>query len=111
MKYGAVRDLRFMAFAWLEFCLAFQVYISRSKKPLINVGIHSTYRHIQFRMVSRDLVGRLSLFDQRGNDLILFVKLVFGHISRTGGSHCRHTELCLIDCSVLFQNPCRSDYR
>ena len=31
------------------------------------------------------MIGRLSLFDQRGNDLILFVKLPFSHVDPCSG--------------------------
>ena len=36
-------------------------------------------------MVCQDMIGRLSLFDQWGNDLVLFAKLPFGHVNPGSG--------------------------
>lgn len=36
-------------------------------------------------MVCQDMIGRLALFDQRGNDLLLFVKLPFSHVGPDSG--------------------------
>ena len=36
-------------------------------------------------MVCQDMIGRLSLFDQWGNDLVLFAELPFGHVDPCSG--------------------------
>ena len=80
-----VRDLCFMALSWLEMDLPLQIYVPGRKEPLVKVRIQGTDGHVQFRVVCQDMIGRLSLFDQRGNDLILFVKLPFSHVDPCSG--------------------------
>ena len=70
-----------MALSWLEMDLPLQIYVPSCKEALVKIRIQGTDRHLQFRVVCQDMIGRLSLFDQRGNDLILFVKLPFGHVN------------------------------
>ena len=60
-----------MAFAGLEFHLALQVDISGSEDPFIQIVVKSPDRHIKFRVVGEDLIRRLPLCDQRGDDHIL----------------------------------------
>ena len=84
-EYCSVRDLCFMALSWFEMDLPFQIYVPCRKEALIKIGIHRTDRHIQFRVVCQDMIRGLSLFDQRGNDLILFVKLPLGHVDPGSG--------------------------
>src|SRR5699024_11808983 len=67
---------------WFEMDLPLQIYVPCRKEALIKIGIHRTDGHIQFRVVCQDMIRGLSLFDQRGNDLILFVKLPLGHVDR-----------------------------
>lgn len=80
-----VRDLCFMALSWLEMDLPLQIYVPGRKESLVKVRIQGTDGHIQFRVVGQDMIGRLSLFDQRGNDLILFVELPFSHVNPCSG--------------------------
>ena len=70
-----------MAPSWFEMNFPFQIYVPCRKESLVKIRIQGTDGHIQLRMVCQDMIGRLSLFDQRGNDLILFVKLPFGHVN------------------------------
>ena len=81
----SVCDLCLMALSWLEMDLPFQIYVPCRKETLIKIGIHGTDRHIQFRVVCQDMIRRLSLFDQRRNDLVLFVKFPFGHVDPGSG--------------------------
>lgn len=74
-----------MALSWLEMDLPLQIYVPGRKEPLVKVRIQGTDGHVQFRVVCQDMIGRLSLFDQRGNDLILFVKLPFSHVDPCSG--------------------------
>ena len=74
-----------MAPSWFEMNFPFQIYVPCRKESLVKIRIQGTDGHIQLRMVCQDMIGRLSLFDQRGNDLILFVKLPFGHVDPCSG--------------------------
>ena len=84
-EYCSDRDLCFMALSWFEMDLPFQIYVPCRKEALIKIGIHRTDRHIQFRVVCQDMIRRLSLFDQRRNDLIFFVKFPLGHVDPGSG--------------------------
>ena len=81
----SVCNLCFMALSRLEMDLPLQIYVPCRKETLIKIGIHGTDRHIQFRVVCQDMIRRLSLFDQRRNDLILFVKFPPGHVDSGSG--------------------------
>src|SRR5699024_12222544 len=59
-----------MALSWFEMNFPFQIYVPCRKESLVKIRIQGTDGHIQFRMVCQDMIGRLSLFDQWGNDLI-----------------------------------------
>ena len=74
-----------MALSWLEMDLPLQIYVPCRKEALIKIGIHRTDRHIQFRVVCQDMIRRLSLFNQRRNDLIFFVKFPLGHVDPGSG--------------------------
>ena len=74
-----------MTLSGLEMDLPLQIYVSCRKEALIKIGIHGTDRHIQFWVVRQDMIRGLSLFDQRRNDPILFVKLFFCHIDPGSG--------------------------
>ena len=74
-----------MALSWLEMDLPVQIDVPYRKETLIKIGIHGTDRHIQFRVVCQDMIRRLSLFDQRRNDLIFFVKFPLGHVDPGSG--------------------------
>ena len=63
----------------------FQIYVPCRKESLVKIRIQGTDGHIQLRMVCQDMIGRLSLFDQWGNDLILFVKFPLGHVDPGSG--------------------------
>ena len=64
-KNSPVCDLCFMTLAWLEFHFAFQVNIPSCEQSLVEIGINCPDRKIKFRMVGDDLIGRLSLLNQR----------------------------------------------
>ena len=51
----------------------------------IKMCIRDRDGHIQLRVVCQDMIGRLSLFDQWGNDLVLFAELPFGHVDPCSG--------------------------
>ena len=74
-----------MALSWFEMNLPFQIYVPCRKESLVKIRIQGTDGHIQLRMVCQDMIGRLSLFDQWGNDLVLFAKLPFGHVDPGSG--------------------------
>jgi len=61
-KDVTVCDLRFMAFTWFELYFVFRINVPCSKQSLIEIGINSPDRKIQFKMVCEDLIGRLPLF-------------------------------------------------
>ena len=74
-----------MALSGFEMDLPLEIYVPCRKESLVNVRIQGADGHIQFRMVCQDMIRGLSLFDQRGNDLILFVKLPLGHVDPGSG--------------------------
>lgn len=74
-----------MALSWFEMNFPLQIYIPCRKESLVKIRIQGTDGHIQLRVVCQDMVGRLTLCDQRGNDLVLFAKLPFGHVDPYSG--------------------------
>src|SRR5699024_12405833 len=74
-----------MALSWFEMNFPFQIYVPCRKESLVKIRIQGTDGHIQLRMVCQDMIGRLSLFDQWGNDLVLFAKLPVGHVDPCSG--------------------------
>ena len=77
-KNGAVCNLCFMTFPGFKADLPFQINISGTKDTLIKIGVHGTDRHIQFRMIGQDMIGGLSLFNERRYDAVFLVKLLPG---------------------------------
>ena len=84
-KDGTLFDLCLMALSRLELYLPFQIDIPAAEHPHIDVGIEGPDRHIQFRMVCNDLIGRLPLKDQRSNDLVLLPQIMFGKVNAGSG--------------------------
>ncbi len=78
-----VRDLCFVAFARFETDLTLQINVASTEKSQINVCVQGADRYVQFRMIGYDLVRRLSLLDQRSNDLVDLTQLMFSHIYAT----------------------------
>ena len=74
-----------MALSWFEMNFPLQIYIPCRKESLVKIRIQGTDGHIQLRRGCQDRIGRLSLFDQWGNDLVLFAKLPFGHVDPFSG--------------------------
>lgn len=74
-----------MDLSGFENYFSLQINVSRTQKPLTDVGIHGPDGHIQFRVIHKDLIGRLTLIDQGRDDLILFPELVFGHVDTGAG--------------------------
>ena len=74
-----------MALSWFEMDFSLQIYVPCRKESLVKIRIQGTDGHIQLRVVCQDMVGRLTLCDQRGNDLVLFAKLPFGHVDPCSG--------------------------
>jgi hypothetical protein len=135
-KNRTISDLCFMTLSRFEFCLSFQINISCCEETFVNVCVHRADRHIQFRVICKELIRGLPLLNQWRYNLVFLMELVLGHIySRTrryqqftifsvssiyvqscsdlsfSCSHCKHMEPCPIVYIVLFQSPCRSDYR
>lgn len=44
--------------------LAFLIDVTGGKEPHIQVSVQGTDRHIQFRMIGQDMIGRLYLFNE-----------------------------------------------
>lgn len=74
-----------MALSGFKADFAFQVEVTCGKQPLVQIGIHGADRHIQLRMVGQDMVGGLSLGDQRGDDLVFLMQFPSGHIDPASG--------------------------
>jgi len=75
-----------MDFSGFKLHLAFQINVSGSQKSHIKVVVNAADRKIQFRMVCDDLVRRLTLVDQRSDDLIFFVEFLSGHSNAGPGT-------------------------
>lgn len=101
LKDSPVFDLGGVAFSWLELYFAFQIDVSCGKEALIQIGIKSPDRHTQFRVVCNDLVGGLSLGDQRRNEHVFLPEFMFCHVDAGTGimqalSVFSVSELCVI---------------
>lgn len=73
-----------MTFSSSELCLSFQINISGCEKSFVNVCVHRADRHIQFRVICKELIRGLPLLNQWRYNLVLLMELVLGHIySRT----------------------------
>ena len=77
-KNSTVGDLRVMAFPGFELHFALQVDVPCGKETLADVGVERSYGHAELRMVCDDLIGRLPLSDERGDDAVLRVELLSG---------------------------------
>ena len=55
------------------------------KKALIQVGINGADGHVQFRMVGNNLIGRLSLLNERGYDHVFLMQFTLGKINAGSG--------------------------
>ena len=62
--------LGFMAFAGFELYLAFQIHISCEQDVLGNVVVERFHRDAQLRMIRNDHIRRLTLEDQRPDNII-----------------------------------------
>ena len=83
-KNRTISDLCFMTLSRFEFCLSFQINISCCEESFVNVCVHRADRHIQFRVICKDLIRGLPLLNQWRYNLVLLMELVLGHIySRT----------------------------
>ena len=85
LEYGTVFDLCSVALTGLEFHFPFEVDVPRSKEAVIQISVESPDGHTQFRMVCYDLVRRLSLRDQRGDDHILLPQFMLCHADTGAG--------------------------
>lgn len=79
-EHFTVGDLCFMAFTRAKFGFPFQIYVPGSKKPLVNICVKGAHGHIQFRMVCDNLIRRLSLVYQMGNEPVFVQKFLSGHV-------------------------------
>ena len=79
LKDKTVFDLCIVALTGLELHFPLEVDIPCSKKTFIQIGIKSPDGHTQFRVVCYDLVRRLSLGDERGDDHILLPQFMLCH--------------------------------
>ena len=85
LKNSPVFDLCLVALAGLKLNFPFQVDVPCGKEAVIQIGIKGPDRHIQFRVVCEDLVRGLSLRDQRGNNHVLLMELMFCHVDTRAG--------------------------
>jgi hypothetical protein len=52
-----VGDSRLLSLSGLELWLAFQINVSGQQDTLIDIVVLSLDRHIQFRMIGKDVIG------------------------------------------------------
>ena len=74
-KHLLVSDLCFMAFTRFELNLAFQVDVAAGKQSEFYVLVDGTDRKTEPGMLHNDLIGGMTLPDQRGNDCINAVEI------------------------------------
>lgn len=79
LEYRTVLDLCIVAFTGPELHFPFGVDIPCSKETVIQISVKGPDGHTQFRVVCYDLVRRLSLRDQRGDDHILLPQFMLCH--------------------------------
>lgn len=84
-KNGAVCDLCFMTFPGFESDFPFQINIPGTKNAIIKIGVHRADGHIQFRMIGQDMIGGLSLLNERGYNSVFLVKLLPGQVDAGPG--------------------------
>lgn len=84
-KNGAVCDLCFMVFPGFESDFPFQINIPGTKNAIIKIGVHRADGHIQFRMIGQDMIGGLSLLNERGYNSVFLVKLLPGQVDAGPG--------------------------
>ena len=76
MEHFTVCNLCFMALAGFKFNFALQVDVAAGKKSEFDVLVNGSYVKTKFRMLHNDLIGGMTLPDQRGDDLINVMKLL-----------------------------------
>ncbi len=111
-KDFAVGDLCFVALTWPELRIAFQVDIPGCKDSLIDVGVDGTDGHIQFGMVCHDLIGRLSLINQMGYQLVFLNQFGLSHVYAVSGrgegflvfTVCKTSIVDILVCDGAFMN-------
>lgn len=71
-------------FRGLNFACLFKSIFLAVKSPLSMYVVHRADRHIQFRVICKDLIRGLPLLNQWRYNLVFLMELVLGHIySRT----------------------------
>lgn len=71
-------------FRGLNFACLFKSIFLAVKSPLLMYVVHRADRHIQFRVICKDLIRGLPLLNQWRYNLVFLMELVLGHIySRT----------------------------
>ena len=75
-KHLPVHDLGFMAFACFEPDFSFQIDVATGKQAEFYVLVDGAYRESGFRMLHNNLIRRVPLQDQRGDDLVNTVELL-----------------------------------
>lgn len=78
-------DLRLMDLSGLELHFALQINVPCAEQTFADVIVQRAHGKVQFRMIDKDLVRRLSLKNKRSNDRILFTKLMLGHVDTRAG--------------------------
>lgn len=81
MEDFTVGDSSLFSLSGLELWLAFQINVSGQQDTLIDIVVQSLDRHIQFRMIGKDVIGRLSLHDQGLNDAVHLTHLSSGLVN------------------------------
>ena len=74
-----------VAFSGAEAHFTFEVNVASSKKSHVQIGIQCADRHIQFRMIDKDVIRRLSLLNQRRNDFVFLMEFASGHVDAGSG--------------------------
>ena len=101
LEYRTVFDLCIVAFAGLELHFPFEVDIPCSKEAVIQISVKGPDGHTQFRVVCYDLVRRLSLRDQRGDDHILLSQFMLCHADTGTGIRKELPVLSVSEFSII----------
>lgn len=98
-----IRDLLFVcAFPWLKFHFPLQVNVSGQEHTEIDIPVQSFDAHGQLRMIGKDHVGGLSLLDQRTDDPVNGMQLLFCKIQSFPGGCPQFFIQTLCDLGVVI---------
>ena len=74
-----------MTLSRFELHLSLQIDVPCTKEAPVDIRVERTDREVEFGVVRHDLIGRLALKDERSNDSVLLMQVMFGHVDAGTG--------------------------